>query len=393
MFIGHKLKGYPTMSKDSDFIPFNKPAIIGTEQNYLKQVFQYGKFAGGGPFTQQCRDWLKQHYGSSDALTTTSCTHALEMAALMCDLRPGDEVVLPFYAFTSTASAFVRCGASLVFVDVEPTTMNIDPKAVDSAITSKTRVLVALHYAGVACDMEALLALADEHNLILVEDAAQAILAKYQDRPCGTIGLFGCLSFHESKNVHCGEGGALIINNRDYVDRAEVILEKGTDRLRFRRGEVDKYSWRDLGSSYVLSELNCAFLSAQLEHGCEITKERLSNWRYYHELLSPLARQGLIDIPDRAAVGAHNGHIFWIKTKNLEERTTLIAFLRERGIHSVFHYVSLHSSSAGRRYGRFIGEDRYTTSGSERLVRLPLYYGFSQAERVADAIKAFYGIH
>ena len=333
------------------------------------------------------------HYGSAGVVTTTSCTHALEMAALMCDLKPGDEVILPSYAFTSTATAFVRCGAFLVFVDVDPITMNIDPKAVDSAITSKTRVLVALHYAGVACDMDALLTLAGKHNLVLVEDAAQAIFAKFQDRLCGTIGLFGCLSFHESKNVHCGEGGALIVNNEDYVDRAEVILEKGTDRLRFRRGEVDKYSWQDLGSSYVLSELNGAFLLAQLEHGREITKERLSNWQYYHELLSPLAQQGLIAVPDRTAVGAHNGHIFWIKTKNLEERTTLISFLKERGIHSVFHYVPLHSSSAGRRYGRFIGEDRYTTSGSERLVRLPLYYGFSQAERVADGIKAFYGIH
>ena len=385
-------KGYQMVSQESDAIPFNKPAVWGTEKKYLEQVFERGKFSGGGPFNQRCRAWLKHHYSAADVLPTTSCTHALEMAAMLCDLRPGDEVILPSYAFSSTATAFVRCGASLIFVDVEPSTMNIDPQAVAAAITAKTRVLVVLHYAGVACDMDALLSLAEKHKLIVVEDAAHAIFARYKDRLCGTLGLFGCLSFHETKNLHCGEGGALIINDSAYLDRAEIILEKGTDRLRLRRGEVDKYTWQDIGSSYVLSELNAAFLQAQLDHGREITAERLCAWQAYHECLYPLAERGWIAIPDRAAVGEHNGHIFWVKAKDLAERTALIAFLRARGIHSVFHYVPLHSARAGRRYGTFVGEDQYTTRESERLVRLPLYFGFSQTKRVVEGIKAFYSV-
>lgn len=376
--------------RDARFVPFNRPAISGAEQSYLDEVMKSGKFGGGGPFTRRCNAWLREHFAVPAVLTTTSCTHALEMAALLCELKPGDEVILPSYAFSSTAAAFARCGAALVFVDIEPSTMNIDPRAVESAISSKTRVVVALHYAGVACNMDVLGELAREHSLLLVEDAAQAFLAQYRGARCGTLGTFGCLSFHETKNIHCGEGGALIVNDARYVARAETILEKGTDRMRYFRGEVDRYTWRDLGSSYVPSELNSAFLLAQLEHGEEITRNRVESWQAYLDHLHPLAEAGLIELPVIPEGCRHNGHMFWIKTRGVEERDALIRFLRDRAVHSVFHYVPLHSAPAGRRYGRFVGRDRHTTQEAGRLLRLPLSYRFSHTARVAQAVKAFY---
>ncbi len=377
---------------DPKLIPFNRPAITGAEEDYLAAVMKRGKFAAGGPFSTRCNAWLKEEFGTPDALTTTSCTHALEMAALLCDLEFGDEVILPSFAFSSTATAFARCGARLVFVDVEPATMNIDPEAVAAALTPKTRVIVALHYGGVACDMDALLALARQHGLLIVEDAAQAIFAEYRGAPCGTLGTFGCFSFHETKNLQCGEGGALLINEPQYVQRAEIIWEKGTDRTRFYRGEVDKYTWQDIGSSFVLGELNSAFLLAQLERGQEITADRLRSWRQYLKYLRPLAEQGCIEIPRVPEACRHNGHIFWIKVRDASEQADLIRYLKKRSIQSVFHYVPLHSAPAGRRLGRFVGQDRITTRDSSRLLRLPLYYGFSEAARVAEAVRAFYGV-
>ncbi len=377
---------------DSGFIPFNKPAITGAEDAYLAQVMKRGKFAAGGRFSRRCNAWLREHFGSPAALTTTSGTAALEMAALLCDLEPGDEVILPSFAFSSTGNAFARCGATLVFVDVEPTTMNIDPEAVAAALTPRTRVVVALHYAGVACDMKALDALARRHGLVIVEDAAQAIFAEYRAAPCGTLGTFGCFSFHETKNLQCGEGGALLVNDPRYAEKAEIIWEKGTDRARFFRGEVDKYTWQDIGSSFVLSELNSAFLLAQLEHWGEITADRLQSWRRYLAHLEPLAEQGIIEVPRIPEPCRHNGHIFWIKSRDAGERADLIRFLRESSIHSVFHYVPLHSAPAGKRFGRFAGRDCHTTKDAGRLLRLPLYYGFSETARVAAAVKAFYGV-
>jgi dTDP-4-amino-4,6-dideoxygalactose transaminase len=313
------------------------------------------------------------------------------MAALLCDLQPGDEVIVPSFAFPTTASAFARCGASVVFVDVDPLTMTIDAAAAASAITPRTRVIVALHYAGVPCDMDRICQIAADHGAYVVEDAAQAIFSRYRGKPCGSIGTFGCLSFHESKNVHCGEGGALIVNDAAHVDCAEIIWEKGTDRRRFMRGQVDKYTWQALGSSYVLSELNSAFLLAQLENGELLTANRLRSWNEYHSLLRPLVDRGLIEISHIPSDCVHNGHTFWIKTRSASEQAELIAFLAQHSIQAVFHYVPLHSAPGGERFGRFCGEDLYTTSGAGRLVRLPLFFEFEQAARVVQVVGSFYG--
>jgi dTDP-4-amino-4,6-dideoxygalactose transaminase len=377
--------------ENSRFIPFNRPAITGREQEYLNQVMKRGKLAAGGHFANQCNAYLRHHFGTAGALTTKSCTHALEMAALLCDLEPGDEVILPSYAFPSTAIAFARCGASLVFVDIEPSTMNIDPRAVEAAVTPRSRVIVALHYAGVSCNMDVLRQVAEKSNLLIVEDAAQAIFSAYRNRSCGTVGTFGCFSFHETKNLHCGEGGALLINDSQYIERAEIVWEKGTDRARFFRGEVDKYSWQDIGSSYALGELGAAFLLAQLEQGQAITADRLRSWQEYMEALCTLSNERYIEVPTVPDDCQHNGHIFWIKTRDVEERSALISFLREKSIHSIFHYVPLHSSPAGQRSGRFSGEDRHTSREASRLIRLPLFYGFSEAARVAEVVAAYYG--
>lgn len=371
-------------------IPFNRPVLTGAEQLYLDEVFERHEYAGGGYFAARCGSWLENTLSANLCLATTSCTHALEAAALLCDLKPGDEVILPSYAFTSTATAFARCGASLVFVDVEPETMNLDPALVKEAIGPRTRVLVPLHYAGVSCDMKELGKLAQENDLVVVEDAAHALLSTYEGRQCGGMGTFGCMSFHESKNLHCGEGGALIVNDESFRGRAEIVVEKGTNRSRFFRGEVDKYTWQDIGSSFLLSELNSAFLYAQLERAAEITADRKATWDLYFELLQPLVASGHLELPWVPEACQHNGHMFWIKVESYDVRSRLIAFLESRAISSVFHYVPLHSSVAGLRFGSFAGVDRHTTSGSERLLRLPLFYGFREAERVVETIDAFF---
>lgn len=373
------------------FVPLNRPTITGAERSYVEEVFKKGEFAGGGRFSNRCDQWLKNYLGAPAALTTTSGTHALEMAAMLCFREPGDEVILPSFTFPSTATAFVRSGFSLVFVDVEPSTMNIDWRAVEAAITSRTRVVVVVHYGGRACNMNALGRLAREKGLTIVEDAAQALCADYRAKRCGAIGRFGCISFHESKNIHCGEGGALVVNDAADVPRAEILREKGTDRSRFFRGEIDKYRWQDVGSSYVLSELNAAFLLAQLEHSQIITSDRLRSWNTYRQLLTPLAEAGLIEIPPMSNDGGHNGHIFWVKARSEQERDRLMRFLRRNSLHSVFHYVPLHSAPAGLRFGRLAGLDRHTTDGAGRLLRLPIFYGFKDVEAVAGKICEFYG--
>jgi dTDP-4-amino-4,6-dideoxygalactose transaminase len=380
------------MRPEHTVIPFNKPLFTGRERTYIDVALAAKKLAGAGAFSTRCQDWIDKLMPGSRSFVTTSATHALEMAALMCDLLPGDEVIVPSYAFPTTASAFVRCGARIAFVDIDPNTMNIDPDAVVAAISERTKAIVALHYGGVACDMSALCAIAAERGLVLIEDAAQALGARFQERPCGSIGTFGCFSFHESKNIHCGEGGALICNESGYAERAEIIMEKGTNRSQFFRGEVDKYTWRDVGSSYVLSELNAAFLFAQLEALETVTEDRRRSWYEYAQRLEVLAAQGYIELATPPQVCFHNAHMFWIKVRNSSIRSDLIGFLRERGINSVFHYQPLHDSPAGKRFGYFVGDDRHTSRDAARLLRLPLYFDFHEAERVSTAVAAFFGV-
>jgi dTDP-4-amino-4,6-dideoxygalactose transaminase len=314
------------------------------------------------------------------------------MAALLCDIKPGDEVIMPSYTFVSTANAFVLRGAKIVFVDIRPDTMNIDENLVEAAVTERTRAIVPVHYAGVSCEMSVISDIARKYDLLVVEDAAQAIMSKYNGDFCGTLGDFGCLSFHETKNVSCGEGGALLISSDEHIARAEIIREKGTNRSKFFRGEVDKYSWCDIGSSYLPSELNAAYLFAQLENIDLINQDRLSTWLFYHENLSPLRDDGLIEIASIPDNCVHNAHMFWVKVRDLEERTDFIKFLKEQGVYSVFHYVPLHSSGAGLQFGRFCGDDVYTTRESERIVRLPLYYNIKQndCEKVVEAVHKFF---
>ncbi|MGM9615282.1 MAG: dTDP-4-amino-4,6-dideoxygalactose transaminase, partial [Oscillospiraceae bacterium] len=342
-------------------------------------------------FTKKCHAWFRDRTGAAEVLLTTSGTHALEMAALLSGLEPGDEVILPSYTFSSTANAFVLAGAKLVFVDIRPDTMNIDETLIEDAITDRTRVICVMHYAGVACEMDEILAIAARHNLLVVEDAAQAVLAYYKGRALGSIGDFGCYSFHETKNYSMGEGGALLLRDDD-GGRAEILREKGTNRSQFFRGMVDKYTWVDYGSSYLPSELNAAYLYGQLQIAEEINNARLRAWNLYHELLTPLEQAGRVALPHIPADCTHNAHMFWLKAKDLTERTALIAHLKENGVGSVFHYIPLHSAPAGRRFGRFHGEDRYTTAESERLLRLPMYYGLTDAdvETAANAVKSFY---
>lgn len=378
------------MTEKCNRIPFNRPAITGYERRNIDRVMTSGKFSGDGEYSEKCNDWLTNHFSIPAAFVTSSGTHALEMAAIMCDLEPGDEVILPSYTFTSTATAFVRCGAKLVFVDIEPATMNVNVEAVARAITSKTKVVVAVHYAGFSCDMEALSAMADSNGLILVEDAAQAMFASFKGKRLGTFGRFGCVSFHESKNIHCGEGGSFLCRDQNDVTRAEIILEKGTDRKKLFRGEVDKYTWRDIGSSYVLSEFNSAFLFAQLEHGRLITADRMQTWCAYLDGLKPLVEAELIEVSDISEGSRHNAHIFWMKAKDFKQRERLILHLKNAGIHAVFHYQPLHASRAGKCYGEFRGQDLTTTKDSQRILRLPLFFGFNQVARVIDAVHDFY---
>lgn len=375
-------------------IVFNVPPYVGKEMDYMKQAVENRKICGDGPFTKKCNAWLEERFHAQKALLTTSGTTALDMAMLLCDLKPGDEVILPSYTFSSTATAAVLAGAKLVFVDIRPDTMNIDETKIEEAITAKTKVIVAMHYAGVACEMDTIMDIAHRHGLMVVEDAAQGVMSSYKGKPLGTIGDFGCYSFHETKNYSMGEGGALIINNPAYNERAEVLREKGTNRSKFFRGQVDKYTWVDFGDSYLPSELNAAYLYAQLEMADQINENRLDSWNRYNQAFQSLKQAGKAELPTIPEGCVHNAHMYYLKCKNLQERTALISYLKEQGILAVFHYVPLHSAPAGLKFGRFQGEDRYTTLESERLVRLPMYYGLTREDqdKVIREVKAFYGM-
>lgn len=373
-------------------ISFNVPPYVGTELEYVKQAVENHKICGDGSFTKKCHAWLEENLPCQKALLTTSGTTALEMAAILCDLKPGDEVILPSFTFSTTATAFVLVGAKLVFVDIRPDTMNIDESKIEAAITDKTRVIVPVHYAGVACEMDTIMNIAKRYNLKVVEDAAQGVMSSYKGKALGTIGDFGCFSFHETKNYSMGEGGALIINNKAYNDRAEIIREKGTNRSRFFRGQVDKYTWVDYGSSYLPSDMNAAYLWGQLEVADKINNNRLATWYAYYEAFKELEEKSLVKLPVIPEGCVHNAHMFYLKCRSLEERTAFISFLKERDIVPTFHYIPLHSSPAGMRFGRFDGKDEVTTSESEKLVRLPMYYNMqdSDVSKVIMAVIDFY---
>ncbi len=373
-------------------INFNVPPFTGKEFDYMREAVENEKICGDGPFTKKCSEWIEKRTGTAKCLLTTSCTHATELAALLAEIKEGDEVILPSYTFVSTADAFVLRGATAVFVDIRPDTMNIDETLIEDAVTERTKAIVPVHYAGVGCEMDAIMDIAKRHGLMVVEDAAQGIMASYKGRPLGTIGDFGCFSFHETKNFSMGEGGALLMRDEKYIEKAEIYREKGTDRSKYYRGQVDKYRWQDYGSSYLPSDMNAAYLYAQLEMADEITQTRMNRWNEYWELLTPLASEGRIELPYIPEECEHNAHMFYIKTKDVEERGRLIDFLKKKEILSVFHYIPLHSAPAGIRYGRFHGEDRYTTKESERILRLPLFYKLTadQTEYIADQVKAFY---
>ena len=373
-------------------IPFNIPPYVGKEKDYISEAIASSKICGDGNFTKKCNQWLEEHTGAQKALLTTSCTHATEMAALLCDIRPGDEVIMPSYTFVSTADAFVMRGGVPVFVDIRPDTLNIDEELIEEAITERTKAIVPVHYAGVSCEMDRIMEIARKHHLKVVEDAAQGVMSTYKGRALGTIGDYGCYSFHETKNYSMGEGGALLIRDKENVELAEIIREKGTNRSQFFRGMVDKYTWVEKGSSYLPSELNAAYLYAQLEKAEEINNKRLELWQNYYEQLYPLKEKEILEFPVIPEECEHNAHMFYIKVKDLEERTRLITYLKEHQITASFHYVPLHSSPAGIKYGRFSGEDRYTTKESERLLRLPMYYSLtvSEVETVVETIKKFW---
>ena len=373
-------------------IPFNKPPFTGKETEYIKKAIENNKICGDGEFTKKCNKWLEDKTGAKKALLTTSCTHSLEMAALLLNIQPGDEVIMPSFTFVSTADAFVLRGAKIVFVDIRPDTMNIDETLIEQAITEKTKAIVPVHYAGVSCEMDVITDIARRHNLAVVEDAAQGVMAEYKGRALGTMGNFGCYSFHETKNYSMGEGGALLINNADDIENAEIIREKGTDRSRFLRGQIDKYTWVNYGSSYLPSDMNAAFLLAQLEQADKINDDRLASWQRYYDGLSDLQKQGKVVLPFVPEECKHNAHMFYIKTGNLDERTRLISYLKENDIGAVFHYVPLHSAPAGKKYGVFCGEDKYTTSESDKLVRLPMYYGLTKddTDYIIEKVIAFY---
>lgn len=373
-------------------IPFNKPPYVGNEMNYIQDAISKRKICGDGEYTKKCNAWLEENTKTAKALLTTSCTHATEMAALLADIKPGDEVIMPSYTFVSTADAFVLRGAKAVFVDIRPDTMNIDETLIEDAVTSKTKAIVPVHYAGVACEMDTIMDIAKRHNLCVIEDAAQGVCSKYKGKPLGAIGDYGCYSFHETKNYSMGEGGALLISDADNIERAEIIREKGTNRSKFFRGQIDKYTWVDAGSSYLPSELNAAYLWAQLEKSDVIFEDRMKTWNAYYAAFKELAEQEKIELPFVPEECEHNAHMFYLKTNDLEERTQFITYLKEREIAAVFHYIPLHTAPAGVKYGQFHGEDKYTTKESERLVRLPLYYDMTEEERdkVIEAVIDFY---
>ena len=362
-------------------IHFNVPPFVGTEFEYMRQAVENHKICGDGPFTKKCDEWLENRFGAKKVMLTTSGSTALDMAALLCELKDGDEVILPSFTFSSTANAFVLAGAKLVFVDIRPDTMNIDETKIEDAITDRTKVICVVHYAGVACEMDTILAIAKRHGLMVVEDAAQGVMSSYKGRPLGTIGDFGCYSFHETKNYSMGEGGAIVINNEAYIERAEILREKGTNRTQFYRGQVAKYNWVDFGDSYLQSDLNAAYLWAQLQAADEINEDRLACWRRYWEAFQPLAEAGIVELPVIPEGCVHNAHMFYLKCADLDTRQAYIQFMREQDILCVFHYVPLHSAPAGLKFGRFHGADVYTTAESDRLVRLPLYYHLAREDQ------------
>lgn len=362
-------------------IPFNVSPYVPQGLKYVEEVIKSSKIAGDGKYTKLCSKWFEEHFEAKKVLMTTSCTDALEMAAILLDIKAGDEVIMPSYTFVSTANAFVTRGATPVFVDVRPDTMNINERLIEQAITKKTKAIVLVHYAGVSCEMDYILGVARKYELPVIEDAAQGMMSTYKGRALGTIGDFGCYSFHETKNYTMGEGGALLINNEKYIDRAEIIREKGTNRARFYRGEVDKYTWVDVGSSYLPSEVNVSYLYGQLCIADEINYNRLDSWKYYYTRLKTYEEKGILELPKIPVDCEHNAHMFYVKFLNLEVRSAFIAHMRKKKIGCVFHYVPLHSSEAGIKYGRFAGEDVYTTKESERLVRLPMYYALSDKDK------------
>ena len=372
---------------------FNVPPFVGNELQYITDAVQKHKICGDGEYTKKCNKWIEERTGTAKALLTTSCTHATEMAAILSDIQPGDEVIMPSYTFVSTADAFVLRGAKAVFVDIRPDTMNIDEQLIEAAITEKTKAIVPVHYAGVACDMDKIMDIANKYKLKVIEDAAQGVMSTYKGRALGTIGDYGCYSFHETKNYSMGEGGALLIRDNENAELAEIIREKGTNRSKFFRGQIDKYTWVEAGSSYLPSELNAAYLYAQLEEAEKINNARKACWNMYYRCLKNLADAGKIELPFVPDECEHNAHMFYIKNKDLQERTAFIEFMKkEKGIGVVFHYIPLHTAPAGKKYGHFVGEDRYTTKESERLVRLPMYYGLTtdDVEKICDCIKEFY---
>ena len=375
-------------------IPFNVPPFVGPELNYVKEAIENHKICGDGVFTKKCNRWLEEKFHAHKVLLTTSGSTALDIAALLCDLKQGDEVILPSFTFSSTANSFAIYGAKLVFVDIRPDTMNIDENKIEAAITNKTKVIVPVHYAGVACDMDKIMRIARKHNLLVVEDAAQAVMSYYNGKALGTIGDIGCYSFHETKNYSMGEGGAVVINNEKFSERAEILREKGTDRSKFLRGQIDKYTWVDIGDSFLPSEMNAAYLWAQLEKADMINDNRLDIWDSYYRSFKILESKGYVSLPTIPSVCKHNAHMFYLKLKDLEQRTDFILKMKEKGVCCVFHYIPLHSAPAGQKYGRFDGKDEFTTKESERLVRLPLFFGMTieEREKIIASVLEYFGI-
>lgn len=374
-------------------IPFNVPPYTGDEDNHVLTSMRGSKISGDGPYSLKCQSWFQEKLGCAKALLTPSCTQALEMAALLIDIQPGDEVIMPSYTFVSTANAFVLRGAKIVFVDIRPDTMNMDERLVHAAITPKTKAIVPVHYAGVACEMDTINTIADKYGLYVIEDAAQGMMSTYKGKALGTLGHMAAYSFHETKNFTSGgEGGLLIVNDERFVHRAEIIREKGTNRSQFFRGMIDKYTWVDLGSSYLPSELQTSYLLGQLEKADEITADRLATWNAYYSGFSELAAAGKLELPVVPEGCTHNGHMFYLKCADINERSALIEHLKANEIMAVFHYVPLHSSPAGQRFSRFHGEDRYTTRESERLLRLPMWYKMTSEIRkyLIDTVIKFY---
>lgn len=373
-------------------ISFNIPPCTGDEIKYVKEAIDAHKICGDGMFTKKCNQWLEERFNAQKVLLTTSGTTALDMAAILCDFNEGDEVILPSFTFSSTATSAVLGGAKLVFVDIRPDTMNIDETKIEAAITDQTKAIIVVHYAGVPCEMDTIMDIAEKYNLIVIEDAAQGVMSSYKGKPLGTIGDFGCYSFHETKNYSMGEGGAIVINNPKYNDRAEIIREKGTNRSRFLRGQIDKYTWVDFGDSFLPSELNAAYLWGQLIHADEINNDRLATWNAYYDAFKPLEEEGLCELPVIPNGCIHNAHMFYLKLKDLKQRTEFIQYLKEHNVLSVFHYIPLHSAPAGLKFGRFHGVDEYTTKDSNRLTRLPLYYGMTKEDRetVIQTVREFF---